>query len=236
MSDSVFDASNPAELEFSHADVAGDPQACAACQTTIGSRYFDVGGAHTCEACGVALRDGQATPAARAVRALLFGSVAALLSGLVWYGIRAATGYEVGLIAIGVGFAVGFGVRKGGYDRGGWFYQALAIGLTYTAISLTYVPDVIEAMTAPEMATELEGSAAGPDAVPGSVEVAPPPAEEASVLLVLIAIFLSFAVPFLQAFDGGAMGLIIVLIALYEAWKINKKVELDIHGPFETTV
>jgi hypothetical protein len=38
----------------------------------------------------------------------------------------------------------------------------------------------------------------------------------------------------LQVFDGGVMGFIILLIALYEAWKINKKPEIEIQGPFAT--
>lgn len=223
MSDEVFDASSPAELAFSHADIAGDTRTCASCQTTIGARYFDVGGAHTCEPCGVALRDGQGTAGARAMRALFFGGLAAILSGLLWYGIRAATGYEIGLIAIGVGFAVGFGVRFGGYHRGGWFYQALAIGLTYAAIALTYVPEVVQAMTTPETVMAIDG---------GGV---PAPAEEAGVLVVMVATVLAFAVPVLQVFDGGVMGFIILLIALYEAWKINKKVDLEIQGPFDTS-
>ena len=50
----------------------------------------------------------------------------------------------------------------------------------------------------------------------------------------MLATILSFAVPVLQIFDGGVMGFIILLIALYEAWKINKKLEIEIQGPFVT--
>ncbi|MCU0675258.1 MAG: hypothetical protein MUE69_21000 [Myxococcota bacterium] len=209
MSDEVFDASSPAELAFSHADIAGDTRTCGSCQSSIGARYFDVGGIHTCEPCGIALRDGPGTAAARAMRAIFFGGLAATLSGLLWYGIRASTGYELGLIAIGVGFAVGFGVRFGAHQRGGWFYQALAIGLTYSAIALTYVPEVMDMMMAED---------------PGAP----------AFVVGMIATVLSFAVPVLQVFDGGVMGFIILLIALYEAWKINKRPEIEIQGPFAT--
>jgi len=44
-------------------------------------------------------------------RGLLAGIAAALVSALVWGLISKATGYEVGWIAIGVGFLVGFAVR-----------------------------------------------------------------------------------------------------------------------------
>jgi hypothetical protein len=228
MSDEVFDATSPAELAFSHADVAGDALSCAACQSPMGALYFDVNGAHTCERCGRALRDGEGTANVRVVRALVFGGAAALLCGLVWYGIRVATGFELGLIAIGVGFGVGFGVRFGAYHRGGWFYQALAIGLTYSAIALTYVPDVIDAMVAPDL-TSLVAADSGelPVATAEPVEIGPG--------VIAVAVVLSFAVPVLQVFDGGVMGFIILLIALYEAWKINKKPELNVQGPFATS-
>ena len=49
-----------------------------------------------------------------------------------------ATGYEIGLVAIVVGLLVGGAVRKGSGARGGWFYQLMAVALTYAAISGSY--------------------------------------------------------------------------------------------------
>jgi hypothetical protein len=46
--------------------------------------------------------------------ALLAGSVAATLSAAAWAGITAATGYQIGFMAIGVGVAVGLAVRAAG--------------------------------------------------------------------------------------------------------------------------
>ncbi len=50
------------------------------------------------------------------------------------------TGYEFGLIAILVGYAVGIAVRRGSSGRGGWPYQLLAVGLTYASIVGSYLP------------------------------------------------------------------------------------------------
>src|SRR2546422_2854982 len=52
----------------------------------------------------------------------------------LYFGIEAATGYELGLVAVVVGLMVGGAVRKGSNGRGGWRYQALAMFLTYCAV------------------------------------------------------------------------------------------------------
>lgn len=50
--------------------------------------------------------------------AALAGSAAAVLGGIVWAAVTVATNYQIGWMAIGVGFAVGFAVRLGkGIDK-----------------------------------------------------------------------------------------------------------------------
>lgn len=46
--------------------------------------------------------------------AIIFGLVAALISAVIWAGIAVASGYEIGWLAIGVGFLVGKAVSLGG--------------------------------------------------------------------------------------------------------------------------
>jgi Sec-independent protein secretion pathway component TatC len=53
--------------------------------------------------------------------------------------------------------------------------------------------------------------------------------EMSFVLAILIIFGLAFASPFLAGFEN-IMGLIIIAIALYEAWKLNKRVPVS--GPF----
>ena len=50
--------------------------------------------------------------------------------------IRKITGYEIGIVAIGIGYLVGKAVRKGAGGFGGTRYQVLAVFLTYAAIAL----------------------------------------------------------------------------------------------------
>jgi hypothetical protein len=50
--------------------------------------------------------------------AVLAGCGAALLGAVIWAVITSVTGYQIGWMAVGVGFLVGFGVRLGkGIDR-----------------------------------------------------------------------------------------------------------------------
>jgi hypothetical protein len=41
-----------------------------------------------------------------------------------------------------------------------------------------------------------------------------------------------YAIPFLAGFEN-IIGLVIIAIGLYEAWKLNKRAELNVAGPFK---
>ena len=59
--------------------------------------------------------------------ALLGGLIAAVLSGAIWGGIAIWTGYEVGYVAIGVGFLCGLGVTMLSKGKRGMPLQMIAI-------------------------------------------------------------------------------------------------------------
>ena len=46
-------------------------------------------------------------------RALMFGAVGGVVGGALWYAVVALTGYEIGYVAIAVGFVVGWIVQVG---------------------------------------------------------------------------------------------------------------------------
>jgi len=52
---------------------------------------------------------------------VIAGCVAAVIGGLIWGGISKATGYEIGWIAIGIGFLCGIAVRSIGKGHGPQF-------------------------------------------------------------------------------------------------------------------
>ena len=235
-----------AGLQFDKVDAPPNAtRTCAACQRGIENEYFELGGRVVCATCAASLKGkGGARPF---VRALLFGGAAALLSTIVWYLIIKLFNMELGLIAIGVGLFVGMAVRRGALARGGWKYQALAMALTYGAVTFSKAPLLVQAIAETQAKKKAGGDAAGssgddkqakPTAVDGAPTgdgKAPAPAKKQPVHLgeVLIAFLfiggLALASPFLAGTEN-IMGLIIIGIALYEAWKINRRVPLE--GPF----
>ena len=238
-------------LQFDKAEVAfSGLRVCASCQGRFDREYFEAGGKFICPACAGILADDRT---AYLLRAALFGAGAALVGTLVWFLVIKLSGSEFGLIAIAVGLFVGFAVRYGARGRGGARYQALAMALTYFSITASYVPLVIEGMGGSDGAGDgahgpskdaATGSAApaltgerAPLAVPtepAAAPLAPAGAHRASAGSVAVALLLVFGIalasPFLAGFSN-IMGILIIGIALYEAWKLNKRIVVT--GPYQ---
>lgn len=254
-----FDRVDPTEDESS----AAGPS-CQFCATPLLAEYYEVNGAMACESCSEQART-VATPrgsrVARVGRAFLAGGAAAVLGALVWYGIGRLTGYELGLIAIVIGWMVGKAVHWGSGHRGGWRYQVIAMLLTYLAIVSTTIPQIVESFAEmdAEMAeidasepastdadqTDVARADAADSTTPDGDVLAVDPGDTrvslhevgiggaiggflaATVFLVAFAM----ALPFLAGFEN-IMGLIIIGIGLFEAWRQNRLVRLEVAGPF----
>jgi len=169
------------------------------------------------------------------LKALGAGFAAAAAGSLVWFLIAKFAHLELGIIAIAVGFAVGCAVRWGTGGRGGWLYQLLAIALTYLSIVTSYMPDIAEGLVhgsrdddgsvTQAAQSDRSSEAAAPERhAPQSVSQLP------ASLWVLVFV-LACAAPFLTG-TSNFMGWIIIGIALYEAWKINKRAVALITGPY----
>jgi hypothetical protein len=172
------------------------------------------------------------------------GLVAAAVGAAVYYAIAAMTGYEFGLMSIVLGLMVGVAVRVGARGRGGWRYQALAMLLCYSAICATYVPRIISAAQKQGTAAAPQPATGSPRAVQASALVQPAaarPAEAAAVegpptpgrffkALGMLFLF-ALALPFLAGAEN-VMGLVIIAIGLYEAWKVNRGAPYSVSGPF----
>jgi hypothetical protein len=158
------------DLQFEKAEYA-DPStaaACAGCQRGLSGTYYAVGDQILCPSCAESLRArlaDQGSRAGRIVRATGAGLGAAALGSLLYYAIIALTGYELGLIAIVVGYGVGVAVRWGSYGRGGWRYQGLAMALTYLSIVTAYVPPILQGLRAniETSVTDIRFDVLGPD-------------------------------------------------------------------------
>lgn len=202
---------------------AASGPACAFCGRPLTTTYWAVADQVSCGDCRERWQDALTggSGALRFARASVFGLIAGALGATLYFAIAALTGYEIGIVAIVVGAMVGWAVRRGADHRGGWAYQLLAIALTYGAIVTAYVP---------ELAQRFEYAAQQPvDAhdLPTKEELA---RVEPSAAAYLFAFPFAFAVPFLAGVENF-MGMIIICIGLYEAWRMNKRLEVPISGP-----
>ena len=235
--------SGGSEMQFDKVDLAGraEAQSCRICKRAIAGEYYEIARNVICGACAGALAGSKGGRGAFG-RALLYGVGAALLGTIVWYAIVKMTDHEFGLLAIGVGLFVGRAVKKGARGLGGWRYQALAVVLTYVSITASYVPLVIKGFAEARARTRTASSPSASNQAPGEAPAAAadPDAEKdegakgragaGSVVLALGLVFgLAFAAPFLGG-TSNIMGILIIGIGLYEAWKINRRVPLS--GPF----
>jgi len=231
-------------LQFERAEFAqGSALTCSFCKAPIAGTYFQINGQTACPNCrqGVETAISGGSKGSRTFKALGAGIAAAVAGFLVYWGIRAATGYEFALVAILIGYMVGMAVRWGAERRGGAFYQLMAVVLTYFSIASNYTPDVLKGMRegrepdsaavvdpASSSATDSETSAA-----PASTAPAARGEREIPFWFQLIFAFcISLAVPFLAG-PSNIIGWIIIGVGLIEAWRLNKRIPIEVSGPFD---
>jgi hypothetical protein len=238
MSSDSTPVSSPDRLRFDQPAPGPGTPACARCQAPITAAYYEVNGHVVCSGCKTALEGAPAgSGASRMLRATAFGLGGAVLGAGIYYAILAATGYEIGLVAILVGWLVGRAVQKGSNGAGGWAYQTLAVGLTYLAIVSTYVPFIFKSATE----NDSRSSAAAVAPATDSVTVRPVAATVDSsahrmtvgrfALGVVALVAIAAVAPFLAGFEN-ILGLVIIGFALFQAWKMNRRTPLAITGPY----
>jgi hypothetical protein len=233
------------DLQFDRAQYDGDASksGCAVCHTPLYGSYFEVNGHTVCEACCYKLREAEPTGsrAGRALRAIAGGVGAGLAGAVLYWLILALTGYEFSLIAIVVGYGVGKAVRWGSGGRGGRAYQALAVALTYLAIVSAYVPLMVTEIMKQKSTAQAEASAPEAAVVPASASNETSHAQTSAEdgrrgsiggLLIGLGFLLLFAcaAPFLAGVQN-IIGLVIIGIGMYQAWKLTRRVPLVITGP-----
>ncbi len=241
------------ELDFERADFgqasepeAGGPMLCSLCQVPIGDQYFTVASAFVCVRCEGLHRNAGPLGSAfsRFGGSVALGSVAAVVASAVWMAVTELTGYEIGLIAIAVGWIVATAVQLGNRGVGGAPYQVLAVFLTYTAIVMTYVPFLlaeIDSQSLSESGSQIErptpGDAPDGEALPEaefaqSEATEENPSELTDAVVLIVVILTAYARPFLAGFEN-AIGILIIGFALYQAWKMTVKRVIVWDGPFQ---
>lgn len=227
---SASDSQNDS-LQFERAEFTA-PSAgltCSNCSGSASPEYHEFKGKVFCSTCRsnieqslTRMRESGSVP-----RAILYGLGAAVLGSVIFYAISALTGFQFGLIAVLVGWAVGKAVRKGSGSLGGRKYQVIAVLLTYFSIASTGVPPITKYLF--EQGSKAKAArSANPETVPPKVHMNP---VVALALLVAIVFGLALAAPLFTVFQNP-LGIIIIGIGLWEAWKFTRAVKVEFTGPF----
>lgn len=194
-------------LDFQRAQFDAPPpaQACTRCNQPLTASYFSVNGQGVCAAC---LERAKRAQQSSFPKALVLGTAAGAVGALVYYAIRTLSGYDLALITILIGIAVGIGVRMGAGGSRSVGYRVLAVALTWFAMCSTYVPAIL--------GTEGEGAA--------------------SPLAVVIALVFSLIAPFFMIAQGEILGILIFAFGLWEAYRLSAPRPFIVEGPFEPSI
>ena len=208
---------------------------CTVCQRAVSDEYFDVNGQSVCDGCRTQLAQLAQTPRSWGlfVKAGLFGLVAAILGAILYYAVIAITDFEIGIVAIAIGYMVGWAIRKATANRGGRRYQVLALVLTYWAVGLAYTPLAFQQFADDDKKEQAQKA---------TDTTAPAPAEpqdEATAInipmVLAILVGFSLALPVLIVFGslpGGLLSALIIGIGMRQAWQMTAVPPLQISGPY----
>ena len=233
-----FDTALPAITQSDRATSAQDVT-CVVCHQTIADRYYDVNGHSACDRCREQLANLAATPKGFGVfaKAALFGAGAAVLGAVLYYAVIAIAHLEVGIVAIAIGYVVGYAIKMATASRGGRRFQILAIVLTYWAVGLAYTPFVFAGDEQAQKPAATAAAAPAPVAPqPSTPAAADTPLSPRRLLLAIgVLLALPFALPVLSVFTTLPSGLItaaIVAFGMQQAWRMTAAPQVAISGPY----
>ncbi|HEX4230306.1 MAG TPA: hypothetical protein VHZ07_16640 [Bryobacteraceae bacterium] len=224
----------PESLQFTRAEPASAAAAnrprCVACKSPLEDTYFHVHGRQVCPACARRVESfQQAPPAHSLLKSALYGGAAALAGCILYAVVEFVTGWEIGIIAIVVGYMVGKAIRHASRGLGGRSQQILAVLLTYFAISFSYAGVAIAHNVKDHAAAQT--TAATTTVQP--VQTEEHPTNDTGSLLLALA-WLGLAAPFLSLSNPmNLISLFIIFIGLRQAWQLTGRSNLVITGPYQ---
>jgi hypothetical protein len=235
------------ELQFDRVAVGG-PAAegqstpavvCAGCQTRLETDYYEINGRPFCGSCR-----GQIETLAETPRGLLpfaiaavFGLGAALAGAAIYYAVVAVTHFEIGLVAILIGYMVGYAVRKGAGGRGGLRFQILAAVLTYAAVGVAYTVLAVRADIDRNRVTQAKPAQALPDSPTQELADRSGTSNSGRPLVLALAYTVVFVavVPVLVivgSMPSGLINALIIFFGIRQAMRMTAAPVLRISGPF----
>jgi hypothetical protein len=201
--------------------------------------YYQINGHVACASCRSRAEAAMETP--RDITPLLiagvFGLGAGLVGAVIYYAVLALLNLEIGIVAILIGYMVGYAIRKGARGRGGRRFQVLAVCLTYASIAFAYTPIVIKAAIDERAAakTAVSTSATTPEAATPTAADDRPANGQSMIVAVGASLLFVFALPVLIVFGSLPSGLIsgaIIFFGMSQAWRMTGAPHLQILGPY----
>lgn len=232
---------------------SGPEVTCSVCGKSVGDEYFHINGKSVCANCRDMVTAAAQTPrdTGALIKSGLLGVGAAIAGAAIYYGVIALTNFEIGLVAILIGYMVGWAVRKGAAGRGGRRFQVLALVLTYWAVGLAYTPLAFKGMKEGRQAASRDSTAAasgdsasadadGPSDAADSIgapakDDAPSSGRDVLLAFGMFFVFV-FALPVLYivgSLPGGLLSALIIGIGLRQAWVMTGAAVLEISGPYK---
>jgi hypothetical protein len=251
------------ELQFDRVETTGSPSqaavpgvtgvTCAVCGRSVGDEYFTANGKPICANCRQVVTTAAATPrsAGPLLLAALFGFGASVAGAAIYYAVIAITNLEIGIVAILIGYMVGWAVRKGAGGRGGRRFQILAVALTYWAVGLAYAPLAYKEVVKNKVSSSAQSDSAAnnkPTIGERLGDTTHVTARDATAsangdvsgrdaLIALGGLFLLiFALPVMSVVGSMPFGLLsalIIFIGLRQAWHMTGAPRLEISGPYK---
>ena len=216
---------------------------CAVCQTPSEAEYFDVNGSILCSRCRTVAESAAEAPQGLValMTAGVYGLVAGVFGAIIYYAVIAIAHLEIGIVAVLIGYMVGYAVRTGARDRGALRFQVLAIALTYASIALAYTPIVVKqavgagrsAQNARAATTSSDGNSTAATES-GRATTKRPGGLRVLLSFVFLAALIA-ALPVLAvigSFPSGLISAFIIFIGMRQAWTMTGATRLQVLGPF----
>lgn len=209
---------------------------CAACRAAIETEYFDVNGNAVCRRCRSIAEAAAETPRGMVplITAAAYGLGAGIAGAIVYYAVIAIANLEIGIVAILIGYMVGYAVRKGAGGRGGLRFQVLAVCLTYGSIALAYAPIAIKGALAADRTAKSAPATAGAAGNAGEGASANPGKRSVALAVVVLAGLIA-ALPILVivgSLPSGLISALIIFIGMRQAWRMTGTPHFLILGPY----
>jgi len=231
--------------QFGTAEYVGTPGGdhCQFCHQPIGLTYYRAKAAMVCPGCAESMRGALAKDTHAAfMRAIFFGVGAAILGLALYATFAIVTGIVIGYASLAVGWLVGKAMVKGSNGVGGRRYQVIAILLTYAAVSMAAIPQMIDYARKHPHELPTQRKAANSDDLDGSATSQPSKVgSEGSggigLALAQLALW-GLASPFLELVAdpvGGLIGLVILSVGMRFAWRFTAGKPIEVFGPFENS-